>query len=471
MPSLQPTLSRWKQKTQQTCQRATGLKCHADNAYIGKTILWLYFVDLAFVLVVLLFNIDVYTCYLNSVFFFYQVIGNFLTTTQRTTSIEPVIAMMNFDGFGGSEKTSICLGEWFTDFYKPMLNFAALSVTFVNLAICVWFFSYVRRCLLSPKTHIIVRIFSSVRGCLLKQKNPNRNDDQLPSKGKRLFLYVFQRENGYRATVFIILYTYGSILRVAFDALKFVNIEDHFRMFNYAEFKKGNPAFWWYYTITPFLLILLVMYPCVIDGRLYRKIKQYCCCCLCPDKCCTCKGVKKVVANRHVADIFKEPFRNDCTGFAVYYLAMRIVIDVISMFLVAFNPNKQLSLVILTVVAILILIIFTLNKPYKEVIDGERVYLNQFDTLILFLICAIGIISNGKQKMSVLKKNDHLSPNFVYGVLVQVLLYIPIGCVVVCNIIRFVKFACWAREKRKVAGGWWNFFEKYMHDDPDYMYG
>jgi hypothetical protein len=331
----------------------------------------MYFLNFVLVGALIIFDISIYSSCFNSVLFFYQVIGLFVTTAQKLTGINHIISIANLEGFGDvtSNGFFVFCYSGSNNLYKPLYNIALIVITILNLIIWI---------LISSRYSVRFLDYQRVKG------------------------------NGYRATAFIILFMYGSLVRVTLTAIQPIIINNSARVFIYADMKYDS----YHAGFISYGLALLILLLFPVTMCFNWSCHHY---------------------HRHLYDTFKTPFKKGLRQRfgATYYLFCRFLIDFCNTVLVCVETQKQLMLSVLAMMSVIILIIFALVKPYKS---G---FLNTFDTFVLFLISFIAVISNGKQKISVLDSaNDDLE-KVVLG-----FLFLPVLFFGFINCIRLVKYCC-----------------------------
>lgn len=356
--------------------------------YTALTVVLLLVVLLVIFFCIVFFNIDVYESYLASVIFFYQVARLFLTTTQNYDIVMHFIfALCNFEGAGSRKMLpwSVCFGTNFNERWKTV---ASLLIIVVSLL-----FTYL--------------------AILIRSKFNNKYKDTL--KG-----YLTSNIN-YKAAVFIIMYLWGVLIQVCFNAINLLYNEKGLRLYNDASSlltKWDNLVI--FVVCSIILLSVFLVLPYII---MYQNNTEFL---------------------RHVCSLFKSPFHNEKSVFPLYYLLIGFFFKLVHFIMILYGTKKQITLTIFSTFAVIIFIIFTSWKPYKKK-SGSILSLNTFDSGILFVLCLVGVISNGKQKIPSLDDND-----LKLDTTIRVILWVPIASCIIMNGIRLWLF--WKGYKKMPPG-------------------
>ena len=371
-----------------------------DDCSVGKTagaIAVLLVVLIIIFFSIVFFNIDVYESYLTPVIFFYQVARLLLTTTQDYDSVMHFIfALCNFEGAGSTAPWSVCFGTNFNENWKTIASLLIIVVSFA-----LWWAAINLRSVV----HI---------------------------KNKDTWIGNLTSVTYYRAAVFIIMYLYGVLVQVCFNGINILHRDgDGFRLYidasSHLFHERGSV---YLYVVCVIILILaLLMLPCMILLNFADFL-------------------------RHVCYLFKSPFRNEKSFFPIYYLFFVFIFKLLHFIMILFNTEKQITLTVFSIFAVFIFIIFTSWQPYKKK-SGSILSLNTFDSFILFVLCLVGIISNGKQKIPSLNVMDG-----ALDTVIRVILWIPVGSCIILNFIRLGGFVVWIH-KRRGDIGFWRTLKKY----------
>ena len=378
---------------------------------------WYYIfvvVILEFLLVttIVFLNSDIYDAYLPSVIFFYQAVRFFLSTTQDNGRfITLVLTAVSFDGTGGSSMLPIIFGSKLTNYWKivPTLLLIILALIFLSIA-------------------IPLRAYLQLR---FTQSANDADDGQF--RCVSLFAYLF-RETNYKAVVFMIIYIYGALSEVCTQAITLITLDGSTRFYIEARstFSYSLKMIFSFLYLIIFLVVLIfpfsIVFPCF-------EMKFFSCC-------------REFF--RHIRFLFRAPFRDEKSKwvqlFPCFYLLVGNLLKIFHVVMIYLNWENQTMLTIFTLLAVFILLAFALTKPYKPT-SGPILNLNTFDTFVLCMLCVVGVISNGKQRIRNVNSADK-SLNSV----VKVLLWLPLGTCIIMNLIRFSIFVAFICSKKNEQG-------------------
>ena len=357
-------------------------------------IIFALFLFAAIFFVIVFFNIDVYESYLSPVIFFYQVARLFLTTTQDYDSVlKFIFALCNFEGTGSNFPWKICFGLSFTEHWKPVPSLILIFLAVIFLILAIFFRSHIHS----------------------KYKDSHS-----------MFVGYLLSETSYKAVVFLIIYLYGALVQICMNAISLIYAENEIRLYSDADVVFGDKTdIMVIFSVCVLILIFALVFPLLVRFQ------------------------SKLVDNdfiRHVCYLFKAPFCNEKSLFPYYYMIIGNAIKIIQAIMILDTAKKQTILTVSAICSVLFLIVFTLTKPYKNQ-SGAILSLNNFDALILFVLCLVGVISNAKQKIP---SFDELEPKL--NIAIRVLLWFPIGFCVIMNFARLGLLAISLRDKMKSSG-------------------
>ncbi|XP_057305955.1 uncharacterized protein LOC130644385 [Hydractinia symbiolongicarpus] len=363
---------RCKGKTSVAFGSSNCLDC-SNKQYIAFFILLGITIFVAgFVFIVLWLNFDLFDNYLNSTLYFYQVAHLLKTPTQEYDVVMKAISgIINLNIIQIYNFKGICFFDGFNDMYKMLFNY---FYPFVGITILV----------------IVVAIGNFKRD------------------------FYFNRVRCFRAVAFLTMLSYGNITRVTFNLLNKADIDSFdneytTRLYIYGEARFFNGD---HYPVAIFAILVLVIV--VIGFPLLLMFSSL----LLSTSCC--------VKFKPIYDSFSYPFKETlvCQLFTSYYFVCRCVM--LAVYVMTDTDHKQL--LVLAVICIHVLLIFSLVQPYKE----ER--LNYFDMIVLCNLAAIGVLTNGRRKLSVFDPSDKL----LYH-LIQFLMWPPLVCFLICLVQRKIK--------------------------------
>ena len=393
-------------------------KCSADTSGIGTVLLkiTLFLVCFASIFFVIVFsNIDVYESYLGSVIFFYQVAQLFLTITQDYHhAIGLIFGLCSFEGIGKTDTYfKIYLGSRFKEYWKPTASLGLIIFAVVSLYGAI---------------QIRAKWYSS------KYKGQSN-----------LKAYLIPNTE-YRAVVFLIVYLYGALIQICMNAISLIHIDGEFRLYIEASSVLSDFEKLVIFVIWIIIFGLAFAFPFFI-------IFQNCCLRECK---CTRMGNDFF---KHLCHLFKAPFRNENKWgqvFPCYYMIIGNAIKITQVIMTLVEAKKQSILTVNAIFSVFFLLAFTLTKPYTKK-AGSIMSLNIFDAVILFVLCSIGVISNGKQKISKFDEADTMLNNVV-----RFLLWCPVAFCVLLNVARFVSFVVWLRTKKADDESFWHALKRYL---------
>ena len=335
-------------------------------------------------------NIDIYESYLTSVIFFYQVVELFLTTTQRYDgALYFLITLCNLEGFGSErELFHLYFGSSFNAHSKAIPTFTLIVVAILVLILLIYLRAY---------------------GCGCCKK-------YLP-------------KNNYKACVFIIFYFYGAFFQLCIRVVGLIEIKE-LRLYrapstSLVDASVGHKALFG-------IGVIFIFFAFIFPFLIIFDCNRLTCCRKCNND-----------MTRHIKDLFRKPFRTDgmpkllYSMFSGYYMLFGNFLKIINAIAVYHNLGNQLTIMILTIWSVVFLIAFMVTEPYKKT-SGLVLSMNKFDTIILFILCVVGVLSNGKQKIPSFNVSDDRLDWAIHG-----FLWIPIGLCLLLNILRLFAFMMW----------------------------
>ena len=365
--------------------------CSKEKPNLGITVLKI--VGLA-VLVIVVFaflvfqNIDIYESYLTSVIFFYQVAELFLTITQYyDAGLKFLFAICNLEGSGsGNDAFNVYFDSNFDANWQVFASFLII----ITVNVIVISLIYLRKCIYG----------------IYKKESPTAN---------------------YNACVFIIFYLHGAFFQVCIRAVSLIHYKGD-RLYT-------APST----TITDTSDESKALFICGVISIFVASIFPFF---IIFDRLDCCKWTRDGLL-RHIKYLFKAPFSTSEKPkwwfglFPIYYMLFGNLLKIGNALAMLFNLGNQIKIMILTIISVVFLIAFTLTKPYKKE-SGLVMSLNNFDGLILFLLCVVGVISTGKQKIPTYNVSDARLEWVVHG-----LLWVPIGLCLLLNGIKLLAFLVW----------------------------
>jgi len=275
-------------------------------------IVWLLPLILLVTFIVVLFfikiDIDVYKNYLNSTFYFYQVVPLLFNNVNLRTQpfILSLIHLFNLEGVGLHSVSGFCVLESFTQLDKQFFNY------------CFPFFAFV----------CIFVVF------MLGQKFQRFN---------------FNPGNFIHVVIFIIIWAYGDIVRVTFQILKYSVIGDNKRVFVEAnEIYFVSKKHCIYAVIACLVSIVALIFPVVLvfPSSIIERLPR----------------LKTILDSKY---IFKENFASQL--FISYYFVCRIVLSSIATFF--FTDKIGSRNTTLTCVSVIVYLVFLMVTPYDKEYD------------------------------------------------------------------------------------------------------
>ena len=393
-----------------------------EGKNIGKIILLI--VAVIGVLAILVFlNIDIYESYLASVIFFYQVAELFLTITQYYDGrLQLLFSICNLEGAGSDDDSfNVHFISSFNAHSKAIPSYVLIAFAFIALTVLI-----------------------HIRACIYERYR---------NKSKKKFIVYFLPEANYNACVFIIFYLYGAFFQVCIRSVGLIHFKEY-RLHRepstaLSDVSDVNLAI---FGLAIIFIILASIFPffIIVD---------------------VCGFTRYNDLLRHIVYLFKAPFRTNIKPkmwysiFPIYYMMYGNVLKITNTLTIFCNLGNQLEIMILTIISVVFLIAFMLTEPYEEK-SGLVMSSNTFDTLILSLLCVVGVISTGKQKIPSYNVNDT-----ALDLVIQVLLWVPIGLCLLLNLIKLVAFIVWLRSEDKELDSK-DKFKKYMAGkyEPDHYY-
>eukprot|EP00111_Clytia_hemisphaerica_P015935 TCONS_00047110-protein len=340
-----------------------GNKCntHCKNSYGIFWILVVLMVTIFIVMYLLIIvDIDIYKNYLNSTFYFYQIVSMFFTSVNLY--IDPVIwafkSVFILEGFHIANTAGVCILERFDELDKLFFNYLFPIFAFAWIGL----------------------IF------LL---------------GKKFNWFSYKTDNYIHASIFVIVWAYGDLARVSFKIFKFVTISNHKYVFVEADIPYfHSPRHQAYLIIASLIFVLIVAFPFILMFS-YKINPKY----------------PYLIP---FFDYYKSYLKDDSISqlFASYYFICRILLSIIETFFFTDRLGAQKTL--LSCISLVVFIVFAAVKPYKTTKEQNFEYLNIYDSVILFLLSNVAILTcaNG----SLAAENPNIKVN---NILLNIILAAP----------------------------------------------
>ena len=209
----------------------------------------------------------------------------------------------------------------------------------------------------------------------------------------------FNKNSCSRAFALLSVFAYSDLTRISFTLLHCAKVGSEYVVYNAGEVKyfKGEHIPYAVVALLVFVFIVLLFPFVLVFSHHVTGLP----------------GFARLIG---VFDAFQSCFKAKFKAFSAFYLFCRIVLFAIGVFL----PNDTLQRTLLGITCTLILVFFSLVRPYKKQYNG----MNYFDLLVLTIISIISTlnIASGEVADNGLRKQLNIT--------MDILCYIPFLCLV-----------------------------------------